>query len=98
MSGQAMFDQAVKAAECVRLTTQMLEAREMAQRILRSHYCQAMAARQSLLQQVMSTEQVNEIQAVIRLCQLPGVSATERCMLLAAAVELIEPSEGGCCA
>lgn len=76
----------------VKMAAKLYEMRDTAKRLLGDVYRQRMAEMGGLLMDAAEHNGITPLAAAIRLCKSPNLSATDTLMVMAAAVELAEPS------
>lgn len=76
----------------VQMAAKLYEMRDTAKRLLGDVYKARMAEMGKLLTDAAAHAQIEPMAAAIRLCKSPNLSGTDVLMVMAAAVELAEPS------
>lgn len=76
----------------VQMAAKLYEMRDAAKRLLGDVYKQRMAETGRLLTEAAERNKVEPLAVAVRLCKSPNLSGIDRVMVMAAAVELAEPS------
>ncbi|MCU7372810.1 hypothetical protein PEC18_18585 [Paucibacter sp. O1-1] len=76
----------------IRMAAELYGARDTAKRLLGAGFKERMASFAEVINKVADRKACSSMQAAIEIAKQPGVSDIERVMVLAAVVELVEPS------
>jgi hypothetical protein len=78
----------------VKMAAKLYEMRDTAKRLLGGKYTEHMAMNGKILQDTATRDKKTPLEIAIAVCKKPGITAIETILIMSAAVELSEPSQG----